>query len=137
MTTFDLNGTTITTSGTHPHLMAALRDELGIISPKDGSAPSGQCGCCTVLLDGKARVACQTSMDKADGASVTTLEGLPADERERFATAFAAHGSLQCGFCTPGIVMRFAALRSSIHSGGGPDRERAAGRFDPVCRSPS
>ena len=70
MTTFDLNGTTITTSGNHPHLMAALRDELGVISPKDGCAPSGQCGCCTVLVDGRARVACQTSMERAEGTQV-------------------------------------------------------------------
>ena len=73
MTTFDLNGGTVEASADHPHLLAALRDELGVISPKDGCAPSGQCGCCTVLVDGKARVSCQTSMDKAEGASITTL----------------------------------------------------------------
>jgi len=120
MTTFALNGTTVEASADHPHLLAALRDELGVTSPKDGCAPSGQCGCCTVLLDGKARVACQTSMDKADGASVTTLEGLPADERERFATAFAAHGALQCGFCTPGIVMRAKSLLDKAADKGKP-----------------
>ena len=110
MTTFDLNGTTITTSGTHPHLMAALRDELGVISPKDGCAPSGQCGCCTVLVDGRARVACQTSMERAEGAQVVTLEGFNASERDLYATTFAAHGALQCGFCTPGILVRTKAL---------------------------
>ncbi len=110
MTTFDLNGAPVEASGDHPHLLAALRDELGITSPKDGCAPSGQCGCCTVLVNGKARIACQTSMEKAEGASITTLEGLPDDERERYATAFAAHGALQCGFCTPGILMRTKAL---------------------------
>ena len=110
MTTFDLNGTTITTSGNHPHLMAALRDELGVISPKDGCAPSGQCGCCTVLVDGRARVACQTSMERAEGAQVVTLEGFNASERDLYATTFAAHGALQCGFCTPGILVRTKAL---------------------------
>ena len=110
MTTFDLNGTTITTSGNHPHLMAALRDELGVISPKDGCAPSGQCGCCTVLLDGRARVACQTSMERAEGTQVLTLEGFNASERDLYATTFAAHGALQCGFCTPGILVRTKAL---------------------------
>ena len=110
MTTFDLNGTTITTSGNHPHLMAALRDELGVISPKDGCAPSGQCGCCTVLLDGRARVACQTSMERAEGTQVLTLEGFNASERDLYATTFAAHGALQCGFCTPGILVRIKAL---------------------------
>ena len=110
MTTFDLNGTTITTSGNHPHLMAALRDELGVISPKDGCAPSGQCGCCTVLVDGRARVACQTSMERAEGTQVLTLEGFNASDRDLYATTFAAHGALQCGFCTPGILVRTKAL---------------------------
>ena len=110
MTTFDLNGTSITTSGNHPHLMAALRDELGVISPKDGCAPSGQCGCCTVLVDGRARVACQTSMERAEGTQVLTLEGFNASERDLYATTFAAHGALQCGFCTPGILVRTKAL---------------------------
>ena len=110
MTTFDLNGTTITASGNHPHLMAALRDELGVISPKDGCAPSGQCGCCTVLVDGRARVACQTSMERAEGTQVLTLEGFNASERDLYATTFAAHGALQCGFCTPGILVRTKAL---------------------------
>jgi len=110
VTTFDLNGTTITASRNHPHLMAALRDELGVISPKDGCAPSGQCGCCTVLLDGRARVACQTSMERAEGTQVLTLEGFNASERDLYATTFAAHGALQCGFCTPGILVRTKAL---------------------------
>jgi len=110
VTTFDLNGTTITASRNHPHLMAALRDELGVISPKDGCAPSGQCGCCTVLVDGRARVACQTSMERAEGTQVLTLEGFNAAERDLYATTFAAHGALQCGFCTPGILVRTKAL---------------------------
>jgi xanthine dehydrogenase molybdenum-binding subunit len=109
MTTFELNGTTVTTSDDHPHLLSALRDELDVLSPKDGCAPSGQCGCCTILLNGKARIACQTSMEKAEGASVVTLEGLDPAERDRYAAAFAAHGALQCGFCTPGILMRAKA----------------------------
>ena len=109
MTTFELNGTTVTTSDDHPHLLSALRDELDVLSPKDGCAPSGQCGCCTVLLNGKARIACQTSMEKAEGASVVPLEGLDPAERDRYAAAFAAHGALQCGFCTPGILMRAKA----------------------------
>ena len=110
MTTFNLNGTEVDASGDHEHLLAALRDELGVMSPKDGCSPSGQCGCCTVLVDGKARVSCQTSMEKSEGTEVLTLEGVDADERDRMAAAFAAHGALQCGFCTPGIVMRTKAM---------------------------
>ena len=110
MTTFELNGGPIEASAGHPHLLAALRDELGVTSPKDGCSPSGQCGSCTVLLDGKARVACQISMEKAEGSLVTTMEGLSGDERIRYAEAFAARGALQCGFCIPGILMRAKAL---------------------------
>ena len=127
MTTFVLNGAPASASAHHPHLLSALRDELGVTSPKDGCSPSGQCGCCTVLLDGKARVACQTSMDKAEGSSVTTLEGLADDERVRYAEAFAAHGALQCGFCTPGIVMRAKALLDkAVQKGKVLERDDAA-----------
>jgi selenium-dependent xanthine dehydrogenase len=110
MTEFTCNGTPVTITGDHPHLLFALRDELGIISPKDGCSPSGQCGACTVLVDGKARVACQTSMEKVAGSEVLTLEGLDPVEVDKMAAAFAATGALQCGFCTPGIVVRTKAL---------------------------
>ena len=109
MTQFTLNGRPVEV-GDHPHLLAALREELGVISPKDGCSPSGQCGCCTVLIDAKASVSCQISLEKVAGRSVTTLEGFDSGERERFAAAFAAAGALQCGFCTPGILVRVKAL---------------------------
>jgi aldehyde oxidoreductase len=101
-----VNGQPSAITGDHPHLLSALRDELDITSPKDGCSPSGQCGCCTVLIDGKAVVACQQSVDACEGREITTLEGLPESERQQFADAFAACGGLQCGFCIPGIVMR-------------------------------
>ena len=103
---FTVNGQPSAVTGDHPHLLSALRDELDITSPKDGCSPSGQCGCCTVLIDGKAVVACQQSVDACEGREITTLEGLPESERQQFADAFAACGGLQCGFCIPGIVMR-------------------------------
>ncbi|MFZ8820979.1 MAG: molybdopterin cofactor-binding domain-containing protein [Ilumatobacteraceae bacterium] len=103
---FTVNGQPSAITGDHPHLLSALRDELDITSPKDGCSPSGQCGCCTVLIDGKAVVACQQSVDACEGREITTLEGLPESERQQFADAFAACGGLQCGFCIPGIVMR-------------------------------
>ncbi|MEM8620167.1 MAG: molybdopterin cofactor-binding domain-containing protein [Actinomycetota bacterium] len=106
---FELNGTPVRVRRDHPHLLSALREELDITSPKDGCSPSGQCGCCTVLIDGKASVACQYDLDKLDGRSVVTLEGVDDDERQRFADAFSACGGLQCGFCIPGIVMRAKA----------------------------
>src|SRR3954451_2154450 len=102
MATFRLNGVPVSVDDGHPHLLAALREELDVLSPKDGCSPSGQCGCCTVLVDGKAVVSCNLSLAKVEGSAITTLEGLGNDERERLAGAFAATGALQCGFCTPG-----------------------------------
>ena len=101
-----MNGTPVAVRADHPHLLAALREELDVTSPKDGCSPSGQCGCCTVLVDGKAVVSCNLSLDKVAGKAVTTLEGIDGAERQRFADAFSACGGLQCGFCIPGIVMR-------------------------------
>ena len=106
---FIVNGTPVRVRGDHPHLLSALRDELNITSPKDGCSPTGQCGCCTVHIDGKAVVACQQPVAKVAGKTVLTLEGVDAPERERYADAFAACGGLQCGFCIPGIVMRAKA----------------------------
>jgi aldehyde oxidoreductase len=107
--TFVLNGHDVSVRAEHPHLLAALREELDVTSPKDGCSPSGQCGCCTVLVEGKAVVACQQPLAKVAGRSVVTLEGFDAGERGRFAEAFAAAGGLQCGFCIPGIIVRAKA----------------------------
>ena len=106
MVGFILNGVAVAACSDHPHLLAALREELNVTSPKDGCSPTGQCGCCTVMIDGKVQISCTYSMAKAEGRNVVTLEGLPEEERVRYASAFAACGGLQCGFCIPGIVMR-------------------------------
>lgn len=106
---FTLNGVPVSVRADHPHLLGALRDELDVTSPKDGCSPSGQCGCCTVHVDGKAVVSCQQSLSKVAGRSVVTLEGVDEAERTAYADAFAACGGLQCGFCIPGIVMRAKA----------------------------
>ena len=91
-------------------LLSVLRERLGLVSAKDGCAPQGQCGCCTVLVDGDPRVACVTPATRVDGRAVTTVEGLDAGTRDSLAAAFVATGGSQCGFCTPGIVMRAASL---------------------------
>ena len=104
-----VNGVAVTVRDDHPHRLAALREELNITSPKDGCSPTGQCGCCTVLVDGKAIVSCQQSLEKVAGSQITTLEGVSQSERDAFANAFAACGGLQCGFCIPGIVVRAKA----------------------------
>ncbi len=102
----NVNGKEVTVSSNHPHLLAALREELDLTAAKDGCSPSGQCGCCTVLIDSKAVVSCQQPLDKVVGKSIVTLEGIGDVERKAYASAFAACGGLQCGFCIPGIVMR-------------------------------
>ncbi len=103
---FTLNGQPVTVAANHPHLLAALREELHVTSVKDGCSPTGQCGCCTVHLDGKAQVSCQISLEKVADREVLTLEGVEEPERQTYADAFSACGGLQCGFCIPGIVMR-------------------------------
>jgi aerobic-type carbon monoxide dehydrogenase small subunit (CoxS/CutS family) len=80
---------------------------------KDGCSPQGKCGCCTVWVDGIPRVSCVTPVRRIAGRRVTTLEGLSPAARASWASAFVARGASQCGFCTPGIVMRLAALADS------------------------
>ena len=96
----------------HLTLLDVLREQLGVRSVKDGCSPQGQCGCCTVLVDGQPRVACVTPVRRVAGRAITTLEGLDADVRDGWARAFAATGGSQCGFCTPGIICRFAGLQA-------------------------
>ena len=130
---FTLNGRPVSVRADHPHLLSALREELDITSPKDGCAPSGQCGCCTVLVGGRAFVACVMALDKVAGKEVVTLEGFDPAERERLASAFAAAGALQCGFCTPGILVRTKALLDL--KGSALTRRTAAGRLGAhLCR---
>jgi len=93
-------------------LLAALRGSLGLRAPKAGCNPQGQCGCCTVLVDGAPRVACVTPVRRVAGRVITTLDGLAEEERKRWADALLATGGSQCGFCTPGIICRLEGLRS-------------------------
>ena len=101
----------------HLTLLDVLREQLGMRSVKDGCSPQGQCGCCTVLVDGQPRVACVTPARRVAGRAITTLEGLDAEVRDAWVRAFSASGASQCGFCTPGIICRFAGLqaRSADH----------------------
>jgi aerobic-type carbon monoxide dehydrogenase small subunit (CoxS/CutS family) len=92
-------------------LLSALREDLGVRQPvKDGCSPQGQCGCCTVLVDGSPRVSCVTAVRRVAGRSVVTAAGLDPDAKSRLVDAFSRHGASQCGFCTPGILCRLAAL---------------------------
>jgi xanthine dehydrogenase molybdenum-binding subunit len=91
-------------------LLDLLRDSAGLRSMKDGCAPEGSCGACTVIVDGRAVVSCAQPATRFAGREVLTLEGLAPATRDAWADAFVATGATQCGYCTPGIVMKAEAL---------------------------
>ncbi len=109
--TFTLNGrATAAPYEEGMHLLEVLREACGVTSPKDGCAPQGVCGCCTVLVDGRPALACLKKPHEVSGREVVTLEGIPEAQRQVLARAFVQEGAIQCGYCTPGIVVRAASL---------------------------
>ena len=93
-------------------LVHALRDELGLTGTHVGCDTS-QCGACTVLLDGRAVKSCTVLAVQTDGIEVTTIEGLSADgDMHPIQRAFVEHHGLQCGFCTPGVILTSVDLLS-------------------------
>jgi selenium-dependent xanthine dehydrogenase len=92
------------------NLLDVLRDQCGLTSPKDGCSPQGACGCCTVMVEGRAVLSCLRKPESVEGKSVTTLEGIPEGKRRVLAEAFVREGGLQCGYCTPGIAARVVSL---------------------------
>lgn len=90
--------------------LAMLRDVLGLTGTKYGCG-EGECGACTILVDGASLNACLLFAVDCDGREVTTIEGLANDPAaRRLQRAFAEHGAVQCGFCTPGMLMSATAL---------------------------
>ena len=110
--TFFVDGEEVSVPDNGVSLLAALRGRLGVRAPKAGCNPQGQCGCCTVLVDGAPRVSCVTPVRRIAGRVITTVDGLAEEDRERWSDALLATGGSQCGFCTPGIVCRLEGLRS-------------------------
>ena len=97
-------------------LLDTLRDELHLTGTKKG-CDEGDCGACTVILNGKPVTACLVLAHSAHDAQVTTVEGLAArDVLHPVQQAFAEHGGLQCGFCTPGLIMSTVGLLESNSS---------------------
>ena len=106
--TFTVNGIKRTTDEEKP-LLRYLRDDLKLYSVKDGCS-EGACGTCTIIIDGRAMRSCVLSTSKAEGKEIITVEGLSLKEKEAFVFAFGSSGSVQCGFCIPGMVMSAKAL---------------------------
>ncbi len=108
---FTLNGkpTTVTADGDRM-LLWVLRSDLGLTGPKYGCG-EGQCGACTVLLDGEAVRSCVTPLSAAQGKGVTTIEGLAQNGTlHPLQKAFMEHDALQCGYCTPGMILTAYSL---------------------------
>jgi aerobic-type carbon monoxide dehydrogenase small subunit (CoxS/CutS family) len=91
-------------------LLEVLREDLGLTGTKYGCG-EGQCGACTVLLDGKPTVSCVTAVRAAEGRKIVTIEGLAEGGKlHRVQQAFLDEGAVQCGYCTPGMVLQTVAL---------------------------
>lgn len=130
--TLRLNGYE-TTVAIEPHekLLDVLRDKLGVKSPKYGCG-RGECGACSVLLNGKSVRTCIMYAVEADGQEIVTVEGLEKDGLTPLQQSFLAHNSFQCGFCAPGMIISATELlTNNPHPGEEEIREAIAGN---LCR---
>ena len=111
MIEFLLNGRKVEYSGDEKlSLLDYLRGEAEIFSAKDGCSGQGACGACLIELNGRPALACVTLLKKVAGGQVVTLEGLPEELRRTLGNAFVEKGAVQCGFCSPGFLMRAKIL---------------------------
>ncbi|MCF7547634.1 (2Fe-2S)-binding protein [Pseudonocardia sp. WMMC193] len=112
-------------------LLYALRERLGLPGSKN-ACEQGECGSCTVYLDGAPVCACLVAAGQAQGREVTTVEGLAGDELDPVQQAFVEKGAVQCGFCTPGFLMSTKDLLDHNPAPSDPEiREALAGN---LCR---
>ena len=93
----------------HRTLLQVLRDELNLTGTKYGCG-EGECGACTVLVDGKPILSCLTLAVTMDGRDIITIEGLADDGLHPLQETFISHGAIQCGYCTPGMILTAKAL---------------------------
>jgi aerobic-type carbon monoxide dehydrogenase small subunit (CoxS/CutS family) len=108
-----------------------LREDLGLCGTKE-SCGSGECGSCTILVNGESRLSCLMIAAQLEGAEILTIEGFAPDHLHPIQEAFIRHGAIQCGFCTPGMVLAAADLLSRNPS---PDRDEIRqGLSGNLCR---
>lgn len=133
MLNFRINGQTIQYQGNQDKsLLTYLREDLQITSAKDGCSGQGSCGACMVNINGKAKLACLTKLSKLQNAEVKTLEGLETKRSETIAGAFVEKGAVQCGFCTPGIIMSTNVL---LNNNSNPSKQEIEKALKPhLCR---
>jgi len=121
--TFVLNGKKITVDApADRRVIDLLREDLGLTAAKEGCG-TGEGGACTILVDGESRLSCLMLAAQLEGHAITTVEGLKeeGDEGNRIQDAFIHHGAVQCGFCTPGMVL---AVSDLLKREPNPDRTR-------------
>lgn len=132
-TEFLLNGKKVVSRAPdNTTLLAVLREEIGLTGAKAG-CETGECGACTVIMDGAAVNSCLVLIGEAEGRSVLTIEGLGRDgELDPIQVAFAELGAVQCGYCTPGMIL---AVKALLDRNPDPTREEIkAGISGNLCR---
>lgn len=118
----------------HHTLLQVLRDDLGLLGTKKG-CDTGGCGCCTVLVDGKAVYSCMVLAMTAPGKKITTVEGLADNATlDPIQQAFVDAGAVQCGYCTCGMIMAAKAYLSDCGTDNPGDREIRQAIAGNLCR---
>ena len=130
MVRFTLNGAPVAAEGGRS-LLSFLRDEARLTSAKNGCG-EGACGACSVIVDGAPRSSCTMQLERLEGKTVLTLEGISEPEMDCYERAFAEAGAVQCGFCTPGMVIAAKALLDGKPDPG--EQEVRAGLRKNLCR---
>jgi carbon-monoxide dehydrogenase small subunit len=132
--TFEVNGKQVVVDSLpNRTLLDVLREDLGLTGVKDACGGEGECGACTVIMDGKSVNSCMVFIGQVEGCSIETIEGLAKDgELHPLQLAFAEAGAVQCGYCTPGAIMSAKALlQENPHPSDEEIREGLSGN---LCR---